>query len=180
MASLQENDYPFSVHVVSKQTLEEDIKISTTNIRTSLELGEVEACTLALGRPYVIKGMVVQGEKRGRTIGFPTANVEPSDEYVLPRNGVYAVTLLIKSRNKVYEGVCNVGVKPTFHDPSVSQVSIEVNIFDFEESIYGERVEVFWHHFIRPEQKFNGIDALVEQISKDKEKAKSLLELDKQ
>lgn len=180
MASLQENDYPFSVHVVSKQTLEEDVKISTTNIRTSLELGEVEACTLALGRPYVIKGMVVQGEKRGRTIGFPTANVEPSDEYVLPRNGVYAVTLLIKSRNKVYEGVCNVGVKPTFHDPSVSQVSIEVNIFDFEESIYGERVEVFWHHFIRPEQKFNGIDALVEQISKDKEKAKSLLELDKQ
>ncbi|MEB5685250.1 bifunctional riboflavin kinase/FAD synthetase [Mammaliicoccus lentus] len=180
MASLQENDYPFSVHVVSKQTLEEDVKISTTNIRTSLELGEVEACTLALGRPYVIKGMVVQGEKRGRTIGFPTANVEPSDEYVLPRNGVYAVTLLIKSRNKVYEGVCNVGVKPTFHDPSVSQVSIEVNIFDFEESIYGERVEVFWHHFIRPEQKFNGIDALVEQISKDKERAKSLLELDKQ
>ncbi|MBW0766315.1 bifunctional riboflavin kinase/FAD synthetase [Mammaliicoccus lentus] len=180
MASLQENDYPFSVHVVSKQTLEEDVKISTTNIRTSLELGEVEACTLALGRPYVIKGMVVQGEKRGRTIGFPTANVEPSDEYVLPRNGVYAVTLLIKSRNKVYEGVCNVGVKPTFHDPSVSQVSIEVNIFDFEESIYGERVEVFWYHFIRPEQKFNGIDALVEQISKDKEKAKSLLELDKQ
>ncbi|WP_426366196.1 bifunctional riboflavin kinase/FAD synthetase [Mammaliicoccus lentus] len=180
MASLQENDYPFSVHVVSKQTLEEDVKISTTNIRTSLELGEVEACTLALGRPYVIKGMVVQGEKRGRTIGFPTANVEPSDEYVLPRNGVYAVTLLIKSRNKVYEGVCNVGVKPTFHDPSVSQVSIEVNIFDFEESIYGERVEVFWHHFIRPEQKFNGIDALVEQISKDKEKAKLLLELDKQ
>ncbi|WP_210618330.1 bifunctional riboflavin kinase/FAD synthetase [Mammaliicoccus lentus] len=180
MASLQESDYPFSVHVVSKQTLEEDVKISTTNIRTSLELGEVEACTLALGRPYVIKGMVVQGEKRGRTIGFPTANVEPSDEYVLPRNGVYAVTLLIKSRNKVYEGVCNVGVKPTFHDPSVSQVSIEVNIFDFEESIYGERVEVFWHHFIRPEQKFNGIDALVEQISKDKEKAKSLLELDKQ
>ena len=180
MASLQENAYPFSVHVVSKQTLEEDIKISTTNIRTSLELGEVEACTLALGRPYVIKGMVVQGEKRGRAIGFPTANVEPSDEYVLPRNGVYAVTLLIKSRNKVYEGVCNVGVKPTFHDPSVSQVSIEVNIFDFEESIYGERVEVFWHHFIRPEQKFNGIDALVEQISKDKEKAKSLLELDKQ
>lgn len=180
MASLQENDYPFSVHVVSKQTLEEDVKISTTNIRTSLELGEVEACTLALGRPYVIKGMVVQGEKRGRTIGFPTANVEPSDEYVLPRNGVYAVTLLIKSRNKVYEGVCNVGVKPTFHDPSVSQVSIEVNIFDFEESIYGERVEVFWHHFIRLEQKFNGIDALVEQISKDKEKAKSLLELDKQ
>lgn len=180
MASLQENDYPFSVHVVSKQTLEEDVKISTTNIRTSLELGEVEACTLALGHPYVIKGMVVQGEKRGRTIGFPTANVEPSDEYVLPRNGVYAVTLLIKSRNKVYEGVCNVGVKPTFHDPSVSQVSIEVNIFDFDESIYGERVEVFWHHFIRPEQKFNGIDALVEQISKDKEKAKSLLELDKQ
>nr|WP_263313470.1 riboflavin biosynthesis protein RibF [Mammaliicoccus sp. Marseille-Q6498] len=179
MASLQENDYPFSVHVVSKQTLQEDTKISTTDIRSSLELGEIEACNLSLGRPYVIKGMVVQGEKRGRTIGFPTANVEPSDDYVLPRKGVYAVTLVIKSQDKTYKGVCNVGVKPTFHDPSMSQISIEVNIFDFEESIYGERVEVYWHHFIRPEQKFNGIDALVEQIAKDKEEAKTLLSLEK-
>ncbi|MCD8801161.1 riboflavin biosynthesis protein RibF [Mammaliicoccus sciuri] len=179
MASLQENDYPFDVFVVSKQTLHEDEKISTTNIRTSLELGEIEACNLALGRPYVIKGMVVQGEKRGRTIGFPTANVEPSDDYVLPRKGVYAVTLLIKSRDKSYKGVCNVGVKPTFHDPSVSQISIEVNIFDFEESIYGERVEVYWHHFIRPEQKFDGIDSLVNQIKQDKEEAKALLSLER-
>lgn len=179
MASLKEGDYPFSVHVVSKQTLDEDNKISTTDIRASLELGEIEACNLSLGRPYVIKGMVVQGEKRGRTIGFPTANVEPSDDYVLPRKGVYAVTLLIKSHDKIYEGVCNVGVKPTFHDPSKSQISIEVNIFDFEESIYGERVEVYWHYFIRPEQKFNGIDELVEQIKKDKVKAKELLSLEK-
>lgn len=178
MSSLQENDYPFSVHVVSKQTLEGTEKISTTNIRASLENGEVESSNLSLGRPYVIKGMVVQGEKRGRTIGFPTANVEPSDDYVLPQKGVYAVTLLIKSRDQMYNGVCNVGVKPTFHDPSVSQISIEVNIFDFEESIYGERVEVFWHHFIRPEQKFDGIDALVAQIRKDKEEAKSLLSLE--
>lgn len=75
--------------------------------------------------------------------------------------------------------MCNVGVKPTFHNPSVSQISIEVNIFDFEESIYGERVEVYWHHFIRPEQKFDGIDALVNQIKQDKEEAKALLSLER-
>ncbi|GGI41838.1 riboflavin biosynthesis protein RibF [Mammaliicoccus stepanovicii] len=179
MTSLKENDYPFSVHVVSKQTLHQDhAKISTTDIRSCLELGDIESCNLALGRPYSIKGMIVQGEKRGRTIGFPTANVQPSDDYVLPRKGVYAVKLLIKSKNKMYDGVCNVGVKPTFHDPEAYQISIEVNIFDFEESIYGEKVEVYWYHFIRPEQKFDGIDSLVKQISKDKEEAKRLLSLE--
>ncbi|MBU5909717.1 riboflavin kinase, partial [Vibrio cholerae O1] len=89
-----------------------------------------------------IKGTVVQGEKRGRTIGFPTANIQPSDDYLLPRKGVYAVSIEIGTENKLYRGVANIGVKPTFHDPNKAEVVIEVNIFDFEDNIYGERVTV--------------------------------------
>lgn len=81
-------------------------------------------------------------------------------------------------RTKLYRGVANVGVKPTFHDPAKAEVVIEVNIFDFDENIYGERVVVYWHHFLRPEIKFDGIDPLVEQMNDDKARAKYLLSVD--
>ncbi|MBJ3774042.1 riboflavin kinase, partial [Klebsiella pneumoniae] len=124
-----------------------------------------------LGYHYRIKGTVVQGEKRGRTIGFPTANIQPSGDYVLPKKGVYAVSMNIGASDKYYRGVANVGVKPTFHDPSKAQIVIEVNLFDFKEDIYGERVTVHCHHFLRPEVKFDGIDPLVEHMHKDKDQA---------
>lgn len=167
----------FNTTTVSKQEIESE-KISTTAIRKALKSGDLQKANEELGYRFRIKGTVVQGEKRGRTIGFPTANVQPSDDYVLPKNGVYAVSMEIGSDHKVYRGVANVGVKPTFHDPSVAQVVIEVNIFDFNDDIYGERVTVFCHHFLRPEIKFDGIDPLVEQMNKDKEKAKYLLAVD--
>ncbi|RIP33509.1 bifunctional riboflavin kinase/FAD synthetase [Staphylococcus gallinarum] len=167
----------FNTTTVSKQEIEAE-KISTTAIRKALKTGDLQKANEELGYRFRIKGTVVQGEKRGRTIGFPTANVQPSDDYVLPKNGVYAVSMEIGSDQKIYRGVANVGVKPTFHDPSVAQVVIEVNIFDFNDDIYGERVTVFWHHFLRPEIKFDGIDPLVEQMNKDKEKAKYLLAVD--
>lgn len=174
MLKLNEDKEGFNVTTVSKQAIHSE-KISTTQIRRDLKEGAILEANAQLGRPYKITGIVVQGEKRGRTIGFPTANVMPDEDYVLPKLGVYAVTLKKLSTQKTYKGVCNIGVKPTFHDPSVSAVSIEVNIFDFNESIYGERVEVEWHAFIRPEQKFNVIDALVAQINQDKVKAEQLL-----
>lgn len=167
----------FNTTIVSKQELESE-KISTTDIRKSLKTGDLQKANDELGYRYRIKGMVVQGEKRGRTLGFPTANVEPSGDYVLPKNGVYAVSMKIGADDKVYRGAANVGVKPTFHDPSKAQVVIEVNLFDFHENIYGERVIVYWHHYLRPEVKFDGIDPLVEQMNKDKEKAKYLLSVD--
>lgn len=167
----------FNTTTVSKQEIEAE-KISTTAIRKALKTGDLQKANEELGYRFRIKGTVVQGEKRGRTIGFPTANVQPSDDYVLPKNGVYAVSMEIGSDQKIYRGVANVGVKPTFHDPSVAQVVIEVNIFDFNDDIYGERVTVSWHHFLRPEIKFDGIDPLVEQMNKDKEKAKYLLAVD--
>ncbi|AVP36928.1 riboflavin biosynthesis protein RibF [Staphylococcus felis] len=161
---------------VGKQDLNGE-KISTTAIRAALLSGNLAKANEALGYRYQIKGTVVQGEKRGRTIGFPTANIEPSDDYVLPAKGVYAVSLKIGASDKVYRGVCNVGVKPTFHD-DLPQVVIEVNIFDFEENIYGERVTIDWHHYLRPELKFDGIDPLVAQMNQDKERAKYLLSVD--
>lgn len=163
--------------IVSKLEIESE-KISTTEIRRALKEGDLTKANEELGYRYQIKGTVVQGEKRGRTIGFPTANVQPSGDYVLPKKGVYAVSMKIGAEEKIYRGVANVGVKPTFHDPSQAQVVIEVNLFDFKEDIYGERVVVYWHHFLRPEVKFNGIDPLVEQMHKDKEQAKYLLSVD--
>lgn len=176
MMILQEME-DFNTTIVGKQEMDSE-KISTTAIRQALKDGDLQKANEQLGYRYRIKGTVVQGEKRGRTIGFPTANVQPSDDYVFPKKGVYAVSMLLGSSNKLYRGVANVGVKPTFHDPSQAQVVIEVNLFDFNENIYGERVEVYWHHFLRPEIKFDGIDPLVEQMNKDTEQAKYLLSVD--
>ncbi len=176
MAMMQEYQSQFECITVGKKELNDE-KISTTAIRSALKSGDLAKANEQLGYRYRIKGTVVQGEKRGRTIGFPTANIEPSDDYVLPTKGVYAVSLVIGSKEKVYRGVCNIGVKPTFHE-DLPQVVIEVNIFDFEENIYGERVTIYWHHFIRPELKFDGIDPLVAQMNQDKERAKYLLAVD--
>ncbi len=176
MAMMQEYQSQFECITVGKKELNDE-KISTTAIRNVLKSGDLAKANEQLGYRYRIKGTVVQGEKRGRTIGFPTANIEPSDDYVLPTKGVYAVSLVIGSKEKVYRGVCNIGVKPTFHE-DLPQVVIEVNIFDFEENIYGERVTIYWHHFIRPELKFDGIDPLVAQMNQDKERAKYLLAVD--
>lgn len=175
MLKLEADKDGFNVTTVEKHALHDE-KISTTLIRTDLKNGNIKSANAQLGRPYKITGLVVQGEKRGRTIGFPTANVEPNENFVLPRLGVYAVTLKIDQTGKVYKGVCNVGVKPTFHDPDKQQVSIEVNIFDFNQSIYGERVEIEWHDFLRAEQKFDGIDSLIAQINHDKIQSIKILE----
>ncbi|MCL7746511.1 bifunctional riboflavin kinase/FAD synthetase [Halalkalibacter alkaliphilus] len=150
-------------------------KVSSTKIRELLKQGDVNSVTALLGEEYVIKGTVVDGEKRGRTIGFPTANIEPKERYIIPRTGVYAVRLTI---NKVqYDGVCNIGYKPTFHQEKDVVPTIEVHLFSFHEDIYGLEVEIHWYSRIRSEKKFKGIDQLIEQISLDKEAAQSLLKL---
>ena len=168
----------FIQEYVINNNVKDSEKISTTAIREALTEGNLRKANEELGYLYRIKGTVVQGEKRGRTIGFPTANVQPSDDYVLPKKGVYAVSMEIGPESKIYRGVANVGVKPTFHDPAKAEVVIEVNIFDFDENIYGERVIVYWHYFLRPEVKFSGIDPLVEQMNEDKARAKYLLSVD--
>ena len=146
-----------------------DEKISSTRIRELWKQGGVEEVCHLLGRPFRVLGTVVNGDKRGRTIGFPTANVEPELGAVVPSRGVYAVKIQVQGQS--YNGVCNIGYKPTFNNPDVKKQVIEVHILEFDKSIYGEIVVVEWHERIRDEQKFSGIDELKVQIQRDKETA---------
>lgn len=158
----------FNITVVPKLAKQGE-KVSSTSIRKCLNDGDmIEAQTL-LGRFYITKGTVIHGEKRGRTIGFPTANISTTDDYFIPKTGVYAVRLQVEGVWQ--EGVCNVGYKPTFNSPEKSQLSVEVYLFDFDRSIYDEKVVVEWHIRIRDEKKFNGIEELKTQINRDKEAA---------
>lgn len=157
----------FTFTVVEKFT-SGDEKVSSTRIRNYIKEGRTGELPELLGRFYLTEGIVVHGDKRGRTIGFPTANVDTRDEYILPPLGVYAVK--IKVGGDWYEGVCNVGYKPTFNKETL-KVSVEVNIFNFESDIYGAEVKIEWHQYLRKEQKFSGIEELVTQIEKDKQNA---------
>lgn len=159
----------FASSVVPKFALGDE-KVSTTLIRAELQAGKVDELPSLLGRFYTTTGSVVHGEKRGRTIGFPTANINVSDDYLLPPTGVYAVR--IKIGHQWYDGVCNRGYKPTFHQDFKKQ-TIEVHIFDFSGDIYGQTVTVEWHLRLRNEQKFTGFEELVAQIEKDKQNALS-------
>lgn len=166
MKSLARED--FGVSVVSKLEANEE-KVSSSRIRQALKAGEMKEVRQLLGRAFEVPGIVVHGDKRGRTLGFPTANVQHMEGCFIPATGVYAVKILVQ--NEWLEGVCNVGYKPTFKDPNNKQLSIEVHIFNFDKNIYGEEVVVGWYHRIRSEKKFNGIDELISQIELDKKEA---------
>lgn len=140
-------------------------KISSTRIRQLIKNGEVDKLPQLLGRYYTSTDIVVDGDKRGRTIGFPTANIANDNQYIIPAVGVYAVRMLVRST--WYHGVGNVGYKPTFYEAG-EEPKIEVHLFDFNDDIYGEEVTIEWHKRLRDEKKFSSIDELVKQISKDK------------
>lgn len=158
----------FGVTVVDKQADAEE-KISSTRIRRALEAGDMELVRTLLGRAFEVPGIVVHGDKRGRTMGFPTANVQEMEGSFTPATGVYAVKILVQ--DAWYEGVCNVGYKPTFTNPDDKRLSIEVHILNYDKNIYGEEVVVGWYKRIRSERKFNGIDELIAQIEQDKQQA---------
>ncbi|MCG7342914.1 bifunctional riboflavin kinase/FAD synthetase [Sporosarcina sp. ACRSL] len=170
MASLSEGAY--GTTIIEKVT-DSDEKISSTRIRNLLSEGDVEKTASLLGRPFRTIGTVVDGEKRGRLLGFPTANVSVDEETILPANGVYAVIFSVEGQS--YKGVCNVGVKPTFHDPNTMKPSVEVHVLDYNSDLYGKEAAVDWIARIRAEQKFGSVDELILQIGKDKETAKKLL-----
>lgn len=144
-------------------------KVSSTIIREYLHHGNVEQVRHLLGRPYKVRGKVVHGDKRGRTIGFPTANVRVEQPYLIGKNGVYGVRFTVDS--KTYCGVMNVGIKPTF-ELEKKEKSLEVHIFEFSGDIYDKEVEVEFLFYIREEQKFGGVDALIAQIGRDVDVAK--------
>lgn len=158
----------FTVEIVRQFSLHGS-KVSSTLVREQLLRGDVREATALLGRPYRLRGTVVHGEARGRTIGFPTANIQVSDPYVIPANGVYAVEARVGS--KVYGGVMNIGVKPTF-EADLAEPTLEVHLFDFAQEIYGEEVEVSLLAYIRQERKFSSVQELISQIASDADQAR--------
>jgi riboflavin kinase / FMN adenylyltransferase len=143
-------------------------RISSSAIRKRLAEGRINLARRMLGRPYGVEGVIIRGDRRGHTIGFPTANLKPHNR-VIPRFGVYATTTLIDGIWR--KSITNIGVRPTFE--SDADPSIETYIFGFEGDLYGDVLRVRFLHRIRDERKFNGIDELKAQIEKDTERARN-------
>lgn len=155
-------NHRFEIVVVEKQTLKEE-KISSTRIRLALEIGDMAVANKLLGYTYATPGRVVHGDARGRLLGFPTANIEVENFVKLPRTGVYAVEILVGG--KTYKGMASIGYNVTF-EPN-RPLTVEVYILDFSNDIYGEEVTVFWHDYLRDEEKFDSIDTLIAQLKQD-------------
>ena len=140
--------------------------ISSTKIREAIQYGDFETANTFLGYPFTLHGIVVEGQKLGRKIQFPTANIESSDpDKIIPGYGVYAVQ--VKVAGKLFHGMLNIGSRPTVNS-NADHRSVEVNIFNFDADIYGEHLEVIFYHKLREEQKFASLDVLKDQLAKDK------------
>jgi riboflavin kinase/FMN adenylyltransferase len=160
--------YGFKVEEIPREDIEETA-ISSTRIRHTLTSGHIEEANSLLGRPYSISGTVVKGKQLGRQLGFPTANVQVSSFHKLvPNNGVYIIRAVVDGIS--HEGMLNIGTRPTV-DGRVR--SIEANIFNFERDIYGEKLKIEFLSYLRPERKFDGLEALTAQIAEDKKVAKA-------
>jgi len=144
--------------------------ISSSRIRDALVAGDPVTATQLMTRPFAIAARVQHGDKVGRTIGFRTANCDLGD-YLRPRYGIYAVTARLGD-GRVLKGAANLGVRPMFDPP---KELLEPHFFDFAEDIYDQPIEVALHHFLRPEWKFDSLDAMMEQIGRDCDKARELL-----
>lgn len=141
------------------------VAVSSTVVRSFLEAGEIEQAALCLGRPYSIAGTVVHGRQVGRTIGFPTANIDPDDKLrLIPAGGVYEVGVSLHGGQ--YKGMANIGTRPTFHDGGGR--TIEVHILDFEADIYGRRIAITFLRKIRDEKPFGSVKELKRQLEKDR------------
>ncbi|WP_075603269.1 bifunctional riboflavin kinase/FAD synthetase [Saccharicrinis aurantiacus] len=148
------------------------VNVSSTVVRNAIETGDVVLAKALLSYTFSLTGNVVSGQQLGRTIGFPTANIEPNDSHkIIPQTGVYACKLLVKG-NK-YDGMLNVGIKPTVS--SKTKQTIEVHIFNFSDDIYSEEVVIEFVDRVRNEQKFESVDALKAQLKIDEQTVKKLL-----
>jgi riboflavin kinase/FMN adenylyltransferase len=162
-------DLGFGVEVV-EPVLHEDRPISSSRVREALGRGAVEQAEALLGHPFFVDGVVVEGERRGRTLGFPTANLQTENE-TLPSSGVYAVRCRVSTGQWV-PGVANLGHRPTFGGTGPS---VEAHLIGFDADLYGSRLRLQFEARVRDEQRFSGPEALVEQIRKDVEHARGLM-----
>ncbi len=164
--------FNFEIERLDALLIEED-SVSSTKIRNALQNGDIEKANHYLGYQFTLHGTVVNGKQLGRKLGFPTANIEASDKHkIIPGYGVYAVK--VELNNTEYNGMLNIGTRPTFNNNADNR-SIEVNIFDFEDDIYGNEITLKFVGKIRDEQKFDNIEMLVNQLVKDKIAALSIL-----
>ncbi|HBB32086.1 MAG TPA: bifunctional riboflavin kinase/FAD synthetase [Cyanobacteria bacterium UBA9273] len=167
--------YGVNVTIVPLQTSQGE-RISSSLIRQSLEQGEIQKANRLLGRPYTLRGVVVKGQQLGRTIGFPTANLQLPPEKFLPQRGVYCVRVgnpALTSLASSHLGVMNIGERPTVNGTTLT---VEVHLLDWSEDLYGQTLTVSLEKFLRPEQKFPSLDALKTQIQADCVAARAFFE----
>lgn len=145
--------------------------VSSTRVREALKSGSVSLATRLMGCPFTLEGIVEKGDQRGRTLGFPTANIDLGP-FVRPKWGVYAVKARVEGSSNPLIGVANIGNRPTIGD---GKVLLEAHLFDFAGDLYGQRLEVELHAFLRPEQKFDNLDALKAQMAADATAAREIL-----
>ena len=170
--------YDIPVKIVTAQNLEswggavEDARISSSRIKMALEDGNIHLANQLLGRSYTLQGQVIQGQQLGRTIGFPTANIDLSPAKFLPRLGVYRVQVQREGDSRRWSGVMNIGYRPTVDG---KELRVEVHLFDWSGDLYGQTVTVFFADFLRPEQKFKSLEDLQAQIRRDCDMARAQL-----
>ncbi|KEO89534.1 riboflavin biosynthesis protein RibF [Erythrobacter longus] len=153
------------------EAVEEEGVISSSRIRDALRNGDPQLAASLLTRPFAIRGIVEHGDKNGRKLGYPTANLA-IDTYLRPKYGVYAVTGTILSTGETLKGAANIGIRPQFEPP---KELLEPYFFDFSGDLYGQEIEVAFHHFLRGEAKFDSLDDLMVQMEKDCAEARRLL-----
>ena len=166
----QGEKYGFAVEVISAVETE-GVIVSSTQVRNAVLAGNVALAAKLLGRPYSLSGHVVEGDRRGRDIGFPTANIEP-EKLLIPSRGVYAV--FVETETQRYMAALNIGFNPTFSEEK--RITIEVHILDFNGHLYGRKLFISFIDRIRDEKKFEGHDLLVAQIKRDVEQTREILE----
>lgn len=166
MLKSHEEDYGYKLHALDKLTINDQV-VSSTWIRQVIDEADMEKATELMGREYFITGTVVKGAQLGRTIGFPTANIKPIEHKKLPKHGVYITKADVKGQT--YYGLTNVGTKPTI-DVNLTEVLVETYIYDFDEDIYDEQINVKFCKYIRSEDIFETLDELIVQMKDDEVK----------
>lgn len=162
--------YKFDVEQISAQEINE-VSISSTKIRKALEEGKIETANDYLGTPYFVTGNVIKGKQLGRTIGFPTANIQLNEDYkLIPKIGAYIVSATIDG--KLVKGMMNIGYNPTVNNQALS---LEVHFLDFDKDIYDKKIQIHFHKYLRDEQKFPSLDALKQQLAKDLQATKDFI-----
>lgn len=163
-------DFGFEVEEISRQDVD-DSGVSSTKIRKALEQGDVKTAARYLGRPYELDGKVVKGQQLGRSIGFPTANIQVESEFkLLPKDGVYAVMVVLEQDQ--YRAMLNIGNRPTVQG---NEKTVEAHLLGFEGDLYGKQLQVLFIDFIREQQDFGSLEALRQQLILDKNNVNLLL-----